>query len=213
VLHRDLKPQNVILGDFGEVMVLDWGLAKLLKGQAEELPVCLDAVAEGTETQHGQVLGTPAYMSPEQAAGRLDLLSSRSDVYSLGAVLYEVLAGEPPFAGPDLTRFLHQVAHDAPVPPRQKVPRTPPALEAVCLKALAKQPLARFAGSQELAEQVQRWLADEPLDCYRDSVATQLARSLRRHQGKLLLALTVLFVVLLLIPPVAFAVVRFLLAG
>jgi tRNA A-37 threonylcarbamoyl transferase component Bud32 len=104
VLHRDLKPQNVVLGDYGEVIVLDWGLARVM-GQPDDAaaPLELSAGGEGDGTVQGQVLGTPAYMAPEQAEGRLDLLGPATDVYGLGAILYEVLTGRPPFQGDDLS--------------------------------------------------------------------------------------------------------------
>jgi serine/threonine-protein kinase len=185
VLHRDLKPQNVVLGDFGEVIVLDWGLAKVL-GQAEGpvslLPVAVAPEGSRDETVQGQVLGTPAYMPPEQAEGRLDLLDQRSDVYGLGAILYEMLTGGPPLAGEDTEAVLRQVVQESPVAPRQRVAATPAALEAVCLKALAKRPEERYGSAKELAAEVQRFLADEPVTAYRDPLATRLARWGRRHR-------------------------------
>src|SRR5262249_35568709 len=132
VIHRDLKGQNVILGDFGEVVVLDWGLAKRL-GRPDREPgaaptaEALDAADSG-QTVQGQALGTPAYMAPEQAAGRLDLIDRRTDVYGLGAVLYEVLTGQPPFAGPDTGTVLRKVQEEEPAPPSQLWPEVPPAL-------------------------------------------------------------------------------------
>src|SRR5262249_30258476 len=150
VLHRDLKPQNVVLGGFGEVIVLDWGLAKVVSKQEEEptslLPVSLDAGSRD-ETIQGQGLGTPGYMAPEQAEGRLDLLGPATDVYGLGAVLYQVLTGSPPFDGGDTPSLLRRVAREEPPRPRQSVPKTPRALEAVCLKALAKKPNDRYASA------------------------------------------------------------------
>jgi serine/threonine-protein kinase len=185
VLHRDLKPQNVVLGDYGEVMVLDWGLAKVAgEGEGETVPVAIEAdgVAAGEQTLAGQVLGTPAYMSPEQAEGRLDLLDARTDVYGLGAVLYEVLTGQVPFAGADTTAVLQRVLHEPPAPPRSIVPGVPRALEAVCLKALAKRPAERFATVRELGSELQHWLADEPVSAYRDPWTTRLTRWGRRHR-------------------------------
>src|SRR5262249_30912296 len=118
VIHRDLKPQNVVLGDYGEVMVLDWGLAKVI-GDVEgdpdaPVPVTLAPEEGESGTIAGQVLGTPAYMAPEQAEGRLDRLEARTDVYGLGAILYEILTGSPPFAGPDTTAVLRRVVHEPP---------------------------------------------------------------------------------------------------
>ena len=112
VLHRDLKPGNIVLGDYGEAIVLDWGLAKL-KGAAESrpslLPVSVTRVMPRDGTMQGQVLGTPAYMPPEQAEGRLDLVDERSDVYGLGAILYEILLGEPPFSGEETASLISKV--------------------------------------------------------------------------------------------------------
>jgi serine/threonine-protein kinase len=188
VLHRDLKPQNVVLGDYGEVIVLDWGLAKVL-GEAEgdapaaAVPVALTGEGSRDETVAGQVLGTPAYMAPEQAEGRLDLLDARTDVYGLGAVLYEVLTGRPPFEGADVTAVMRGVVHETPPPPRAVEPGAPRALEAVCLKALAKKPGERYATARELAGDVQRFLADEPVMAYRDPLSTRLTRWGRRHRA------------------------------
>jgi PAS domain S-box-containing protein len=165
VIHRDLKGQNVILGDFGEVVVLDWGLAKRLgrpDGREAAPPSPRDAAAEDSaQTVQGQALGTPAYMAPEQAAGRLDLIDRRTDVYGLGAVLYEVLTGQPPFSGPDTAAVLRRVQEEEPATPRQLWPEVPPALEALCLRALAKRPEDRPAAAGELALKVQGWQEHE----------------------------------------------------
>jgi serine/threonine protein kinase len=183
VLHRDLKPHNVVLGDFGEAVVLDWGLAKVLgdaDGGPGGAPVQPAAVAD--QTAQGQVLGTPAYMAPEQAEGRLDQIDRRTDVYGLGAVLYEVLTGQPPFAGPDAVAVLRQVLHEPPLPPRQLVPTTPAALEAVCLKALARKREGRYATAGEVAREVERWLADEPVAAYPEPWRLRARRWLARHR-------------------------------
>jgi PAS domain S-box-containing protein len=162
VIHRDLKGQNVMLGDYGEVVVLDWGLAKVVGGPEGEAPApaltLAEAGAEGSgHTVQGQTLGTPAYMAPEQAAGRPDLIDCRTDVYGLGAILYEILTGRPPFMGSGTAEVLRKVREEEPVPPRQLFPDVPPALEAVCLRALAKQPADRPAAAAELAREVQGW--------------------------------------------------------
>jgi PAS domain S-box-containing protein len=161
VIHRDLKGQNVVLGDFGEVVVLDWGLAKLI-GRPEEgsdgAPRADQPQDSGDGlTLEGQTVGTPAYMAPEQAAGRPDLIDRHTDVYGLGAVLYEILTGGPPFSGPDTGAVLRRVQEEEPVPPHQRWPEVPPALEAVCLRALAKRPADRPAGAADLALEVQGW--------------------------------------------------------
>jgi tetratricopeptide (TPR) repeat protein len=183
VLHRDLKPSNVVLGDFGEVVVLDWGLARLL-GQADgDLggPV-VEADSGASETVQGQVLGTPAYMAPEQAEGRLDLLSQTTDVYGLGAMLYAILTGRPPFAGGETATLLRQVIHDEPARPRSVQADVPAALEAVCLKALARQPQDRYASAKDLAAEVQRWLADEPVQAWREPWTARAARWARQRR-------------------------------
>jgi PAS domain S-box-containing protein len=162
ILHRDLKPQNIVLGDFGEVVVLDWGLAKHVgrpPGETPEASLVLDTPDSGEAdlTIQGQTLGTPAYMAPEQAVGRLDLIDVRTDVYGLGAILYEILAGQPPFTGTETFEVLRRVREEEPVPPRQHSPDVPAGLEAVCLQALAKLPADRHASAGELAWAVQGW--------------------------------------------------------
>jgi PAS domain S-box-containing protein len=161
VIHRDLKGHNVILGDFGEVVVLDWGLAKLVgcpEREAAGATIVLDeAGADSGHTAQGQALGTPAYMAPEQSAGRLERIDRRTDVYGLGAILYEILTGAPPFTGHNTEEVLRKVREEEPVSPRQLWPEVPPALEALCLRALAKQPEDRPAAAAELAQEVQGW--------------------------------------------------------
>jgi serine/threonine-protein kinase len=183
VLHRDLKPSNVVLGDYGEVIVLDWGLARLTGAPADEQASPLNVAVDNEQaTLQGQVLGTPAYMPPEQAEGRLDLLDERSDVYGLGAILYEVLTGQAPFAGDDTQVVLRKVTHEAPLPPRALAADTPWALQSICRKALAKKPAERYATASEFSQEVQRFLADEPVRAHRDMLPTRLARWGRRHR-------------------------------
>ncbi len=121
-------------------------------------------------------------MPPEQAEGRLDLVDERSDVYGLGAILYDILVGEPPFDGPDTGSVLTQVVADSPTPPRRKVPGTPRALDAVCLKALAKKAADRYASAKDLARDVQNWLADEPVSAYREPLLARTGRWGRQHR-------------------------------
>jgi serine/threonine-protein kinase len=183
VLHRDLKGSNVILGDFGEVIVLDWGLAKVRgKGEGKVPPVSVDQTTAHGETQAGQVIGTPGYLSPEQAAGRLDLVTERSDVYGLGAILYEILTGHPPFVGDDSHEVIRRAARESPAAPRGLVPETPRALEAVCLRALAKEPAERYASAGELATEIRHYLADEPVAAFRDPWPARSGRWARRHR-------------------------------
>jgi serine/threonine protein kinase len=260
ILHRDLKGQNVVLGDFGEVMVLDWGLAKrvaqpqqaenpALAGQDTASSKVLAAPEDGTigvdaagrlgfldsaaraddhgrasnprssggvrlpsssssngganyrlgcvsnpnrpgpesgagpeGTMQGQLLGTAAYMAPEQAQRRHDLVDQRSDVYGLGAILYEILTGHPPFSGPKTSEIIRKVCEEAVTPPRQIVAEIAPGLEAVCMKALRKTPEDRYRSAAELAQEVQRWLADEPVQAYAEPWTSRAMRWARRHK-------------------------------
>ena len=149
VLHRDIKPGNIIVGKHGETLVVDWGLAKAT-GKAEpgapsERTLMPRSASGSAETLPGSALGTPAYMSPEQARGDLDRLGPRSDVYSLGATLYCLLTGKPPFEGDDIGEVLRKVQRGEFPPPRQLDPSLDKALEAVCLKAMATRPEDRYA--------------------------------------------------------------------
>jgi serine/threonine-protein kinase len=205
VIHRDLKGSNIVLGDFGEVIVLDWGFAKVL-GQPEperpSPPVVVAARDAADRTESGDVIGTPAYMAPEQAEGRLDQIDCRTDVYGLGAILYEILTGQPPFSGAFADEVMRRVCEEAPARPRSLDAGVPPALEAVCLKALAKQPAERYPSAADLAHEVQQWLADEPVTVYREPLSIRLGRWGRRHRTAVVsvgvgLAAAVLFLAVL----------------
>jgi eukaryotic-like serine/threonine-protein kinase len=185
VLHRDIKPGNIILGKHGETLVVDWGLAKAQgradAGVSDERPLVPNSPAGSTETMPGSALGTPGYMSPEQARGDLEQLGPRSDVYSLGATLYCLLTGKPPFEG-NVNDVLLAVQKSAFQPPRSLVPSIDRALEAVCQKAMALDPLARYETPKALGEDVERWMADEPVAAFRESWTRTLARWLTRHR-------------------------------
>jgi formylglycine-generating enzyme required for sulfatase activity/tRNA A-37 threonylcarbamoyl transferase component Bud32 len=185
VLHRDLKPGNIMLGKYGETLVVDWGLAKVLgKAEVETTEGALARSGDSTLTQTGRALGTPAYMSPEQAAGRLDQLGPHSDVYSLGATLYCLLTGQAPVAEADVETFLQKVQKGDFPPPRQVHRRVPAALEAVCLKAMALKPEERYATPRELAEEIERWLADESIAAYREPFLARAGRWVRKHPAR-----------------------------
>jgi WD40 repeat protein/tetratricopeptide (TPR) repeat protein len=187
VLHRDLKPGNVLLGKYGETLVVDWGLAKAV-GRPEGMPDATEgtlrpASASGSApTQMGVALGTPQFMSPEQAAGRLEELGPASDVYSLGSTLYSLLTGKAAFEGGDVGAVLQRVQKGEFLPLRQVKRSVPAALEAVCLKAMALRPADRYASPRALADDVEHYLADEPVSAYREPSAARLARWGRRHR-------------------------------
>ncbi len=185
VLHRDIKPSNVVLGKHGETLVVDWGLAKAIgrtSSVADPAENTLVPLSSGSaETLPGSTLGTPAYMSPEQAAGLLDRLGPASDVYSLGATLYCLLTSKPPFEGA-AGEVLRLVQNGGFVPPRRRDPNVDRALEAVCLKAMALRPDDRYPTSRALAEEVENWLADAPVSARPDPLTTRAVRWMRKHQ-------------------------------
>jgi serine/threonine-protein kinase len=186
VLHRDLKPANVMLGPYGETLVVDWGLAKpFARDEAERASgeaTLVTSTDGGADTRPGQVKGTPAYMSPEQAAGGGEVVGPASDIYGLGAILYALLTGRPPVRGPDVPAMLEQVKRGEIAPPRQVKPSVPTALEAICRKAMARKPEQRYARALDLAADVGNWLADEPVAAYREPWPARLARRARRHR-------------------------------
>jgi tetratricopeptide (TPR) repeat protein/tRNA A-37 threonylcarbamoyl transferase component Bud32 len=186
VLHRDLKPGNIMLGKYGETLVVDWGLARTFERSAPERAdgeeILAPAAGTKEQTQLGQAQGTPAYMSPEQAAGRWDVIGPATDIYSLGATLYALLTGQPPFRGGSPTEVMQQVQRGAVVPPRKVKKEVPAALEAVCLKAMALKPEDRYLTAQDLAADIEPWLADEPVSAYREPWRTRVRRWVKRHR-------------------------------
>jgi PAS domain S-box-containing protein len=160
IIHRDLKCANVILGDYGEVVVIDWGLAKQYgRSEVAVEAVDLDAIRPA-ETMAGHILGTPAYMAPEQAAGESDAIGPATDVYGLSAILYEILCGQPPFTGTSTIEVLKQVKSSIPVRPSEVVPGIPAALEQICLTGLAKLPSERHASAEQLSKAVRSWVSE-----------------------------------------------------
>ena len=152
ILHRDLKPANVLMARDGTPKVADFGLAKKLE----------DA-DDSASTRTGTVMGTPSYMSPEQASGQIRELGPATDQYSLGAMLYELLTGRPPFLGAKPIETILQVVRDEPIPPSKLRPKCPADLETICLKALQKSPAQRYASCAEFADDLLRYLAGEPI--------------------------------------------------
>jgi eukaryotic-like serine/threonine-protein kinase len=187
VLHRDIKPDNVMVGRYGETLVVDWGIAKVT-GRSDpsrsggERPLAPTSIGGETETLAGTAIGTPAFMSPEQAAGDVESLGPASDVYSLGATLYVILTGRPAFTGRELKTVLRAVREGTFPPPREVGRSVDRALEAVCLKAMALQPEMRYPSAQALADDVERWMADEPVTALPEPFRQRARRWARRNR-------------------------------
>ena len=199
VLHRDLKPHNVMIGKYGESLIIDWGLARATgksvpsSNDGREEPPLSPSSGSGVEATKG-VIGTPNYMSPEQAAGPPDRLGPATDVYGLGAILYHLLTGQAPFLGLEADEVLPRVIAGEITPPRALNPRVPVTLEAVCLKALALESGDRYPGAKALADDVESWLADEPVSARRDPFLTRAARWTRKHRVAVAVAAATLVV-------------------
>jgi WD40 repeat protein/serine/threonine protein kinase len=184
ILHRDIKPGNIVLGKHGETLLVDWGLAKATgrSGPETDERTLLPSSASGTaDTLPGSALGTPSYMSPEQAAGELDRLGPRSDIYSLGATLYCMLTGKPPFEG-EVEDVLPTVQKGDFQTPRSLDRTIDRPLEAICLKAMALKPDQRYGTAKALADDIERWMADEPVAAHRETRGAHLFRWVRHHK-------------------------------
>jgi hypothetical protein len=186
IVHRDLKPANVLFTADGTPLITDFGLAKSLDGGVGR-------------TRSGAILGTPSYMAPEQASGKKGAISPATDVYALGTILYELLTGRPPFkAETDLDTIL-QVVSEEPPRPRVLCPKVPRDLESICLKCLEKEPANRYATAEELAEDLRRFRAGEPIANRPQRTWQRAMRWLTRHRRVAVLAGAGLAVVLLLL--------------
>ncbi len=209
VVHRDLKPANIMLGDFGEVYVMDWGLAKVLKGgerdcvsapsangprDAKAAPLAMSVqtsrMSAADQTMDGAVLGTPLYMPPEQALGDIAAIDQRSDVYSLGAILYEMLTLQPPIdkQGGHLAILL-RVSRGEIIPPQQRDPartragKVPRELSAIALKALAKDKAQRYASVEALRRDIERYLEGRSVSAKEDSKWEATVKFVKRNKG------------------------------
>lgn len=170
VIHRDLKPSNILIDAAGKVHVLDFGLARRVSEHSRL-------------TTTGQLLGTPDYMSPEQIDGDTEHMGPPTDVYALGAILYEVLTGRTPFASPSVKEVFAKSIFQDPRPPRELDPVIPTDLETICLKALAKEPAGRYPTAREFADDLGRFLAGESIAGRRESHSHRVARWARQHRG------------------------------
>ena len=190
VIHRDIKPGNVMVGEFGETVVLDWGLAKVRDREdvhADELTDTFHALNLGEQvdfakTRYGQALGTPAYMPPEQAKGAIDEVDERSDVYSLGAVLYELLTGQPPHQADSIREILRRVVETSPEPPESLDKRVPAELSAICMRALAPEPGDRYQSARDIATEIERFRSGAMVAAYSYSLREVVGRFVRKHK-------------------------------
>jgi serine/threonine protein kinase len=195
VVHRDLKPANILLTASGEPKIADFGLAKQIEDQS-------------SQTVSGSILGTPSYMAPEQADGRIRDIGPRADTYSLGAILYEALTGRPPFRGASVLDTLEQVRTQEPVTPSSLQPKTPRDLETICLKCLQKEPARRYESAQALADDLRRFLNHEPIQARSVTALERLTRWRRRNPAvAALLAISVSILVVGLAVTTSLAIV------
>jgi formylglycine-generating enzyme required for sulfatase activity/serine/threonine protein kinase len=191
VIHRDLKPANVMVGDFGEVLVMDWGLAKILGQDIDAdwgctglLPNLSRSRQEALQSLDGQIMGTPAYMPPEQAAGRITELDQRADVYALGAILYELLTLAPPYEGESAWHILDQVTTGPPIAPSERVEgawAVPWELEGVVLRAMAQRRRDRYPNVPALAADVEAFLAGRTVSAVSYTRWQLTSKFLKRH--------------------------------
>ena len=185
VIHRDLKPANVMLGEHGETLVMDWGLAKPFNQGIEESYISFIHQTRQPRpelTMVGAIVGTPAFMSPEQAMAEDNVVGPLSDVFSLGTVLYYLLAGQTAFSGRSTQEVLNKVRACTPPPPSRIKSNVPSGLEAICLKAMEKLPENRYQGASEFADDLCRWLDDEPIVAAKPTVWTKLRWWIMRHR-------------------------------
>ena len=185
IVHRDLKPDNIAVGEFGEVMVLDWGLAETL-GQPEEGASTRNGTPRPDQGQDlsQQIVGTPNYMPPEQARGEIDTVDTRADIYSLGAILFYIVAGRPPrHPNPDnFDQLIEQIAAGQIPALRQLDPHAPKELDAICTHAMQLQPDDRYQQVASLSDDLKQWLAREPVSVYPEPWFNKTGRWARNHK-------------------------------
>lgn len=204
VIHRDLKPGNVMVGEFGETVVLDWGLAKAMgteeepHGSLEDVYRTLGAADQTDEgkTRYGEAMGTPVFMPPEQAAGALEKIDHRSDIYSLGAVLYVYLTGKTPFTGTSAFNVLEKVVSEYPPEIRDIEPKAPPELAAICDRAMEKAPEDRYQSAKDLAAEIQRFQSGALVEAYSYGTYERVLKFLKRYRAIVITAAVFLVAVM-----------------
>jgi eukaryotic-like serine/threonine-protein kinase len=195
VVHRDIKPSNIMLGQFGEVLVMDWGIASW----AGELQPTTDDrehadVQTPQVTAPGAVVGTPAYMAPEQARGDVAMIDHRADIYSLGAVLYYILSGCGPFDAMVAESIRNAVVFGQFPEPRQLNRKVNRRLNAICVKAMHTDREQRYQSASDMSNDIARWLDGNPVTAYRDSVWERVSRWIGRHQFIVMIILAYILV-------------------
>lgn len=202
VIHRDLKPENIMVGSFGEVLVMDWGIAKVLHPIENPLPTpnSEPVTQNSTQTLLGTVLGTLAYMAPEQARAEGNNLDERTDIYSLGAILYFLLCNRPPFESGEVATIRQRVIQELPVAPRQLDPKIQKPIEAICFKAMAKNPDNRYLAVQDLATDIAKFLDGLPVSAYKEHFFERIDRWVQANR----------FIVFLIIAYLLMRIITFL---
>lgn len=201
IIHRDIKPENVMVGAFGETLVLDWGLAKDKAAPDEKLTSLSDMhlSSSGTETRAGSVMGSPGYMAPELVEGEAHIADERTDIYLLGASLYEILTGKAPHYSGSLTGMLERARAGTPDPPTEHNPSASKVLSAVCMKAMQKAREDRYALAMHLARDVRRYLAGEPVSAYEENPFERMVRWARKNQKTLTRSAMAIFLSMLIV--------------
>jgi len=203
LIHRDLKPANVMVGSFGEALVMDWGVAKrVAEADAATLPGVEGETGTASAreeetigramTAQGALIGTPAYMAPEQARGEVDRLDARTDVYALGAILHFLLSGRPPHDGPDRETILQQVIQGRRTPLRQIDPAIPRPLDSIVARAMAANPADRYGSALLMAEDLDRFLDGQPVSAHRETLLEKTGRVIGRNKALFWLVLAYL---------------------
>jgi tetratricopeptide (TPR) repeat protein len=210
VVHRDLKPANIMVGDFGEVLVMDWGIARILghheiAGEGKVQSNRHDTNSPAMHTMTGAIMGSPQYMPPEQAAGKIDMIDHRSDIYSLGAILYEILTLKRPFEDGDAQAIMTRVIAGSIHPPEQRTPERdiPRELSAVAMKCLAKYRRKRYASVPNLQRDISLYLEGRSVSAAPDTFAQAIVKLIKRNKG-ISIALAAATVVLIAVVSVAF---------